>query len=45
MKTEKKLAYEAPQIEVFEVKVEKGFAQSDGTGNPNGFGNGGPWNE
>lgn len=28
MKTEETLAYEAPQVEVIEVEVEKGFAAS-----------------
>ena len=30
MKTEETLAYEAPQVEVIEVEVEKGFAASPG---------------
>ena len=28
MKTEETLAYEAPQVEIIEVEVEKGFAAS-----------------
>ena len=28
MKTEEMMAYEAPQVEVIEVEVEKGFASS-----------------
>ena len=28
MKTEEMMAYEAPQVEVIEVEVEKGFATS-----------------
>lgn len=28
MKTEEKMVYEAPQVEVIEVEVEKGFATS-----------------
>ena len=31
-------AYEAPQVQVIEVEVEKGFALSDPTGTGNGFG-------
>lgn len=30
MNKEKMYAYEAPQLEVIEVEVEKGFAASDG---------------
>ena len=30
MKTEETLVYEAPQVSVIEVEVEKGFAGSDG---------------
>ena len=30
MKTEKNLNYEAPQVEIIEVEVEKGFATSNG---------------
>ena len=33
-------AYEAPQVRVIEVEVEKGFAVSDPTGEGNGFGRG-----
>ena len=29
MKTEETLAYEAPQVEIIEVEVEKGFAASE----------------
>ena len=29
MKTEQFLSYEAPEVEVIEVEVEKGFAASD----------------
>ena len=28
MKTEEKMVYEAPQVEIIEVEVEKGFAMS-----------------
>ena len=28
MKTEEKMVYEAPQVEIIEVEVEKGFATS-----------------
>ena len=39
MKTnERKVAYEAPVVEIIEVKVEKGFAV---TGEPDGFDYGG----
>lgn len=30
MKTEKKMNYEAPQVEIIEVEVEKGFQLSTG---------------
>lgn len=33
--------YEAPQVEVIEVEVEKGFAGSTGVDDPDEFGNGG----
>lgn len=33
MKTEEKIMYEAPQVEVIEVRVEQGFATSE----PNGI--------
>lgn len=36
-----KVAYEAPQIEVLEVEVEKGFAGSDNSSFINEFGDGG----
>lgn len=39
----KDVLYEAPQVEVIEVEVEKGFAVSvNGSDNPEGMGNGGP---
>ena len=43
MKTsESKVAYEAPEVEIIEVKVEKGFAVTGGNDNDlDGFGNGG----
>ena len=41
MKTEKKLNYEAPQVEVIEVQIEQGFAASNGDGELPFFGNGG----
>lgn len=43
MKTEQFLSYEAPEVEVIEVEVEKGFAVSPGDNipNPDGYGNGG----
>jgi hypothetical protein len=30
MKTEEMMVYEAPQVEIIEVEVEKGFAASNG---------------
>ena len=41
MGKEKFLAYEAPQVEIIEVEVEKGFAASinEGEGMTTGFGN------
>ena len=43
MKTEMMMNYEAPQVEVIEVEVEKGFATSPGTDtqDPDGFVSGG----
>lgn len=38
MKTENNLNYEAPQVEIIEVEVEKGFAMSDADATGNGFG-------
>ena len=35
MKTEETMVYEAPQVEVLEVEVEKGFAASGG--NPRSY--------
>ena len=35
MKTEETLAYEAPQVEIIEVEVEKGFAASNTIGSSN----------
>jgi len=35
-----KMTYEAPQVEVIEVEVEKGFATSNGTGENYGTGTG-----
>ena len=35
MNTQEFLNYEAPQVEVIEVEVEKGFAASDTTGGIN----------
>ena len=38
MTDNKKLIYEAPQVELIEVQVEQGFAASGGaTGHTNGF--------
>ena len=42
----KKSVYIAPEVEVLEVKVEQGFAQSEGGGKftvPNGGNNGELW--
>ncbi len=40
MTDNKKLTYEAPQVELIEVQVEQGFATSGGT-----TGNTSPWEE
>jgi hypothetical protein len=42
MKTHEKMHYEAPQVEVIEVEVEKGFAVS--TGDAPNYGSGGSLN-
>ena len=41
MKEKNVMNYEAPQVEVIEVEVEKGFAVSPGTDDPSGMPNGG----
>lgn len=41
--TNELLAYEAPQVEVIEVEVEKGFASSTGDGNGTGDDYTGGW--
>lgn len=38
MKTEETLVYEAPQVEIIEVEVEKGFAASEPALSDFGFG-------
>lgn len=38
---EKNVMYVAPMVEVIEVEVEKGFAQSSDTATGSGFGDGG----
>ena len=38
---EKVMMYEAPQVEIIEVEVEKGFAVSGGT--PENLNDGGQW--
>lgn len=38
MKKMEFVKYDAPQVEIIEVEVEKGFAQSEGTGTAGGFG-------
>lgn len=38
MKKEMYIKYEAPEVEVLEVEVEKGFAESDPSGNLGGGG-------
>ena len=40
MEKDKSLVYEAPQVELIEVEVEKGFATSLGYGNAPVFGQG-----
>ena len=41
MKTNEFLSYEAPQVEIVEVEVEKGFATSGSADDPNDFTYGG----
>ena len=41
MKVEKEMKYEAPEVEVLEVGVEKGFEASPGGGDVPGGGEGG----
>ena len=43
MKNEEKKVYSAPEIEVVEVQVEQGFAQSGGPQYNNPFGDEVPW--
>ena len=41
MKVEKEMKYEAPEVEILEVEVEKGFAGSPGIGGDDGDFSGG----
>ena len=43
MDKEKMYAYEAPQVEIVEVEVEKGFATSNGDGDAGGEGSDMGW--